>query len=174
MVKLANQFSFLFLTIPIVLLALFFLLRGEGSRLKQLLALLLVAFITLIFFWVQPGKNEINSEESNQILARATTPVLLEIYSDFWLACMRAEPIVNGLKEDWKDEVLVLQLNIHQPANERLIKQLDAQFTPTFVLLDKSGDEIWRQVGAIDANEARQQVALLEQWLRWTEREVEN
>ena len=70
---------------------------------------------------------------------------------------------MNGLKEDWKDEVLILQLNIHQPANERLIKQLDAQFTPTFVLLDKSGDEIWRQVGAIDANEARQQVALLEQ-----------
>lgn len=75
---------------------------------------------------------------------------------------MRAEPIVNGLKEEWADDVLVVQLNIHQKANDRLIRQLDAQFTPTFVLLDKSGDEVWRQVGAIDAGEARRQVEFID------------
>ena len=71
---------------------------------------------------------------------------------------MRAEPIVNGLQEEWADNVLVMQLNIHQQANEQLIRQIDAQFTPTFVLLDESGAEVWRQVGVIDANEARRQV----------------
>ena len=75
---------------------------------------------------------------------------------------MRAEPIVNGLKQEWADEVLVMQLNIHQEANEIIIKQLDAQFTPTFVLLDESGTEVWRQVGAIDENEVRRQVSNIE------------
>jgi protein-disulfide isomerase len=74
---------------------------------------------------------------------------------------MRAEPIVNGLKEEWADDVLVLQLNIHKKANEQLVRQLNAQFTPTFVLLDESGDEVWRQVGVIDATEARRQVELI-------------
>ncbi len=74
---------------------------------------------------------------------------------------MRAEPIVNGLKEEWADDVLVLQLNIHQKANEQLVRQLNAQFTPTFVLLDESGDEVWRHVGVIDATEARRQVDII-------------
>ena len=74
---------------------------------------------------------------------------------------MRAEPIVNGLKEEWADEVLIVQLNIHQQANERLVRQFDAQFTPTFVLLDEAGDEVWRQIGVIDVSEARRQVEII-------------
>lgn len=74
---------------------------------------------------------------------------------------MRAESIVNGLKEEWAGDVLVLQLNIHQKENSSIIRQLDAQFTPTFVLFDRSGTEVWRQVGIINAEEARLQVTQL-------------
>ena len=83
MIKLANQFSFLLLFIPIVALALFFLLRGKGSRLKQILSIMLVGAVTIAFFWLQPGKNEISVEKSTQLLETATTPVFLEVFSDF-------------------------------------------------------------------------------------------
>jgi hypothetical protein len=83
MFKLANQFSFLFLIVPVVALVLFYLLRGQGSRFKQALAVLLVAAVTISFFWLQPGTNAVSGEETENFLETATTPVLLEIYSDF-------------------------------------------------------------------------------------------
>ena len=71
---------------------------------------------------------------------------------------MRAEPIVNGLEEEWGDQVLVVQVDIHAEENQTLLSSLDVQFTPTFVLYDLKGQEVWRSVGAIDAVEAREKV----------------
>jgi len=76
---------------------------------------------------------------------------------------MRAEPIVNGLKEEWAGSVQVLQVNIHDRENRALTERLNAQFTPTFVLFDASGQEVWRSVGQIDADEARVKVKDLEE-----------
>ena len=72
---------------------------------------------------------------------------------------MRAEPVVNGLEEEWGDQVLVVQVDIHARENQTLLSRLDVQFTPTFVLYDLKGQEVWRSVGAIDAEEAREKVA---------------
>lgn len=71
---------------------------------------------------------------------------------------MRAEPIVNGLEEEWGDQVLVVQVDIHASENQTLLSSLNVQFTPTFVLYDLKGQEVWRSVGAIDAVEAREKV----------------
>ena len=74
---------------------------------------------------------------------------------------MRAEPIVNGLEEEWGDQVLVIQVDIHVKENQTLFSNLDVQFTPTFVLYDLTGQEVWRSVGAINAEEARKKVATI-------------
>lgn len=74
---------------------------------------------------------------------------------------MRAEPIVNGLEEEWGDQVIVVQVNIHAKENQTLLSSLDVQFTPTFVLYDLKGHEVWRSVGAIDAEKAREKVATI-------------
>ncbi len=71
---------------------------------------------------------------------------------------MRAEPIVNGLEEEWGDQVLVVQVDIHARENQTLLSSLSVQFTPTFVLYDLKGQEVWRSVGAIDAVAAREKV----------------
>lgn len=83
MFKLLNQFSFLFLLVPIVTLVLIYLLRGKGSRLKQVLAALLLATITISFFLLRPGTNRVTGEEMADSLVSRSTPTLLEIYSDF-------------------------------------------------------------------------------------------
>ncbi len=74
---------------------------------------------------------------------------------------MRAEPIVNGLEKEWAGSVQVVQVNIQDRSNQELIERLDARFTPTFVLFDAGGEEVWRSVGAIQADEARAQVEAL-------------
>ena len=52
--------------------------------------------------------------------------------------------------------VQVVQVKIQDKANQELIKRLDAIYTPTFVLFDAGGQEIWRSVGQIDADEVKQ------------------
>jgi thiol-disulfide isomerase/thioredoxin len=74
---------------------------------------------------------------------------------------MRAEPIVNGLEEEWGGSVQVVQVNIRDQASRSLIDRLDAQFTPTFVLFDAGGEEVWRSVGNINAAEVQGQVEAL-------------
>lgn len=74
---------------------------------------------------------------------------------------MRAEPIVNGLEREWAGTVQVVQVNIQNRSNEPLLERLDARFTPTFVLIDAAGEEAWRSVGSINADEVRRQVEAL-------------
>ncbi|UCG24436.1 MAG: thioredoxin family protein [Chloroflexota bacterium] len=69
---------------------------------------------------------------------------------------------MNGLKEDWAGSIQVLQVNVHDRENRALIERLDAQFTPTFLLFDAFGQEVWRSVGQIDADEVKGRVETLE------------
>lgn len=76
---------------------------------------------------------------------------------------MRAEPIVNGLEKEWAGTVRVVQVNIQNNESRALVDRLDARFTPTFVLFDAAGEEVWRAVGTINADEVRRQVQTLEE-----------
>ena len=74
---------------------------------------------------------------------------------------MRAEPIVNGLEREWAGSVQVIQINIQDRANRAMVERLGARFTPTFVLFEAAGEEVWRSVGSINPDEVRAQVAAL-------------
>ena len=73
---------------------------------------------------------------------------------------MQAEPIVNGLRSEWGDDVQVVQIDVHRSENQALIDQIGFRFTPTFVLYDEDGREIWRASGGLSADEVRRQLAL--------------
>jgi len=68
---------------------------------------------------------------------------------------------VNGLREEWRDQVVILQVDVNRGENRPLIEEYSGQFTPTFVLFDSLGKEVWRGSGSINALEVRQQVATL-------------
>lgn len=74
---------------------------------------------------------------------------------------MQAEPIVNGLRSEWGDDVQVLQINVHRKENRSLIERIGFRFTPTFILYDAGGQEIWRASGGLNGAEVRRQLAAL-------------
>jgi thioredoxin-related protein len=49
--------------------------------------------------------------------------------------------------------VQVVRLNIHDDDAAVLLQQLDFRFTPTFILFDESGNEVWRTVGVLSPDE---------------------
>ncbi len=57
---------------------------------------------------------------------------------------------MDGIENEHEDELIVIRLNIQEPVGRTIAERFDFQFTPTFVFIDAEGNELWRQVGAID------------------------
>jgi hypothetical protein len=65
---------------------------------------------------------------------------------------------VDGLAAEWGDNVIVLRLNVQDPAAQPLLAELNFRFTPTFILFDGDGREIWRTNGIINPDEVNEQL----------------
>ncbi len=68
---------------------------------------------------------------------------------------MAAKPIVDGIEREHGAALSVVRLNIQEPAAEALADRFGFQFTPTFLLFDAEGEEVFRTVGSIDPAQIR-------------------
>lgn len=162
MLQTANQFSFLLFVVPTVLLGIVLLLRDRRTPLRLAVASLILLLLAGGYFLLRPGAASGSAEDVEVLLVQpATRPVLLEIYSNYCVGCLRAEPIVDSLQAEWGDAVKVVRLNINEPRSSELATRFNFQFTPTFILFTPDGEEVWRQVGGIDAAAVRAQVDAL-------------
>ena len=162
MLQTANQFSFLLFVVPSVLFGVVLLLRYKRTPLRLTVAALMLLVLGVGYFLLRPGEASGQAEQVEVLLVQpATRPVLLEIYSNYCIACLRAEPVVDSLQAEWGDSVEVVRLNIHEPRSSELAARFNFQFTPTFILFTPDGEEVWRQVGGIDAAAVRAQVEAL-------------
>jgi len=66
------------------------------------------------------------------------------------------EPIVNGVKREFRGELRVIQVNIQDPRGRELAERYQFEFTPTFIFFNGDGDEVWRMVGRLDADRLRE------------------
>lgn len=67
---------------------------------------------------------------------------------------MAAKPVVDGLEREFAGRLEVLRVDIQSAAGKDLQRVYGA-FTPTFVLFDAAGEEMWRMVGSLDADAVR-------------------
>lgn len=63
---------------------------------------------------------------------------------------MAAKPVVDGIEREHQGQLIVIRLNIQEPAGRELASRYQARYTPTFVMLDGTGQEFWRTIGAVD------------------------
>ena len=68
------------------------------------------------------------------------------------------QPIVNGLEEEMGEELTVLRVDIFSPGGDELKQRYSVRTTPTFVLFDGNGEEVFRQIGTLDAEKIRELV----------------
>ena len=62
---------------------------------------------------------------------------------------------MNGIEREFEGELIVIHINVQDPIGKELGKLYDFKYTPTFILLDPEGEEIWRTIGAINPSEVR-------------------
>jgi hypothetical protein len=63
---------------------------------------------------------------------------------------MAASPVVDGIERQHAGQLIIVRLNVQDPSALPWLSRFGFQVTPTFILLDASGQEWWRSVGSID------------------------
>ncbi len=69
------------------------------------------------------------------------------------------KPIVDGIENEFDGRLIVIRLNIQEKVGRELAPRYGFQYTPTFILFDEEGDEIWREVGSLDVERVRQSIS---------------
>ncbi len=62
---------------------------------------------------------------------------------------------MNRVESELVNELLVLRVNIQSPAGEEVSKLYASRTTPTFIMFDPQGEEIWRSIGNLDPEKVR-------------------
>jgi thioredoxin-related protein len=68
---------------------------------------------------------------------------------------MTIKPVVDAVEREFSRELQVIRLNVQEPAGRELAQAYGFEFTPTFVLLDGDGRELWRSVYRLDPAQLR-------------------
>ena len=75
------------------------------------------------------------------------------------MGCTLAKPIVDGIEKEHQGELVVMRINIQTSDGQELANRFNSLATPTFILFDSQGQEIYRSIGKIDPQVVRDLVA---------------
>ncbi len=154
-----NQYSFLLLA-GVCVLAMALVLQRRGLHAYELFALAsLVVGFALAYWLLHPAPG--SASDPGQLAAEigSGTPVLLEYQSPFCVGCMAAEPYVRAIERQNQASLVLLRVNAQDPAGRVMAARYRLRYTPTFVLFDAAGTELWRTVGAVDPQQVRRSLA---------------
>lgn len=152
MVQIANQYSYIFAGFLLLLLAAGLLAwRRRGLRLREF-GILLAVGAMLGLGWLASRPAEAAPLDAGQIRARIGqgTPLLLEFQSPFCLGCASQRTRVDAIEKRFAGKLVVLRVDVTDPAGRAAGLEFDFQYTPTFILFDAEGNELWRVVGNLD------------------------
>jgi hypothetical protein len=73
---------------------------------------------------------------------------------------MTVRPVVDAVERDFGEALKVIRLNVQDPVGREMARAYRFEFTPTFVLLDADGGELWRSVYVLDPARVRASLSL--------------
>jgi thioredoxin-related protein len=66
---------------------------------------------------------------------------------------------VDGIEQEFGSDLHVIHLNVRDPAVQVYERRYQFQYTPTFILLDGEGEEVWRSLGILNPDKVRETLA---------------
>ena len=66
------------------------------------------------------------------------------------MGCVLSKPIVNGIELDYQNKLRVVHLDARDAENRAIAAQISVKMTPTYVLFDANGTEVWRSMGTVN------------------------
>ncbi|MGE5250974.1 MAG: thioredoxin family protein [Bacteroidota bacterium] len=159
MSALLNQYSFVVIILALVGAAGAVLLTRRPRWNDYLAFFVILGGLIAAWLILHPRQTPLMGDARHvQEAIGAGTPVLLEFQSPYCVACTAIKPVVDELESGLAGRLRVIRLDIQQPAGRELAPVYRFAFTPTFIFFDAHGNELWRQVGTLDAQRVRDSV----------------
>ena len=152
-----NQYSFVLLAAALAMMAGVILLTRK-PRWNDYLAFA-VLLIGLLGAWIilHPRQTPLMDDARKvREMIGAGTPVLLEYQSPYCLSCTAIQPVVDALEAELGARVHIIRINAQESVGRELAPVYKFGYTPTFILFDSDGRELWREVGGLDAARVRE------------------
>jgi thiol-disulfide isomerase/thioredoxin len=148
MFEIINQYSAV-IVIPGLLVAMFALLpiRSWRKRIPLYSGVAIAGIAAMLI--LQPGDSTVVSESEARSVIASGSPVFVEFFSNTWTACLASEPIVRALEGEAGGDVQFLKLNVQDAIANQLVRDYRAYLTPTFLVIGRDGEVIWRQGGEL-------------------------
>ncbi len=154
-----NQYSFLLLAAGLSILAGVILLTRKPRWNDYLAFAALVMGLLLAWVILHPRQTPLMDDARKvREMIGAGTPVLLEYQSPYCLACTAVQPVVDGLEQDAGETLHIIRINAQETVGNDLAAHYGLGFTPTFILFDARGNELWREVGSLDVQHVRDSI----------------
>jgi thiol-disulfide isomerase/thioredoxin len=143
-----NQYSFVILGVFLIMVLVLWRLR-EGFRRQDWIAIAALAggFLLAFGFFRPTSQSDAPHQFENEL--GQGQPMLVTFQSPYCLACMSARPFLDRIEQENPD-LTVVRIDVQDPAASNILSEYDFQYTPTFIMFDPQGEELWRVAGAID------------------------
>jgi thiol-disulfide isomerase/thioredoxin len=124
--------------------------RPDGHRLASWRRFTLVvqaAAVAMTLLVLRPGHGTHDSPAAFAAAIGNGTPALIDVYGNWCGPCLLARPSVDALERATRGRMAVVRVDIEAPAARLVVSRYGLRATPTYVLVDGQGTEVWRQVG---------------------------
>ena len=144
LLKFINRYSLIYLPLGWIFGLAIFFIAFEPSFVLYILSFFVIgSFFGLYLFNSRRGLVLDNHNFSN------FEYTIIEFYSDYWLGCTASKFIVNEFKKKHED-IPIVSVNASKKNYLETIEKYNLKYTPTYVLVDKQGEKIYKRVGTFN------------------------
>ena len=144
LLKFINRYSLIYLPLGWMFGLVIFFIAFEPSIVLYILSFFVIgSFFGLYLFNSKRGLVVDNHNFSN------FEYTIIEFYSDYWLGCTASKFIVNEFKKKHED-IPIVSVNASKKDYLETIEKYNLKYTPTYVLVDKYGEKIYKRVGTFN------------------------
>ena len=144
LLKFINRYSLIYLPLGWIFGLVIFFIAFEPSIVLYILSFFVIgSFFGLYLFNSKRGLVVDNHNFSN------FEYTIIEFYSDYWLGCTASKFIVNEFKKK-HEEIPIVSVNASKKDYLETIEKYNLKYTPTYVLVDKYGEKIYKRVGTFN------------------------
>lgn len=146
--EILNSYS-LVIAFPVLLLSMLLLLPIKRWRVRIPLYTTVLVTGLIVVSLLRPGGSTVDSTEEANLVLASGQPVFVEFFSNTCTLCLASEPNVKSLTSEIGDRAQVMKLNVQDGLALPLMREYNAFSTPTFIVFNDLGQEVWRQTGTI-------------------------
>ncbi|BCX05767.1 MAG: hypothetical protein KatS3mg053_3705 [Candidatus Roseilinea sp.] len=91
--------------------------------------------------------------------SRVSGPItFIDFYAEWCTVCKQTTPLVQRLREEFKDEVIFVSYDVDAPASRDIVRQYRVAGVPTFIILDGKQEVISRFSGGFGYADMKQKL----------------